>query len=184
MTATEFTPALGTERTMGGAAWGEELRGITTGVARTRLISLAERTTQGRRFLISEPTVGSRLIHQISPRSIFIAVEGFPILHIPGDCRQLVGFFGGFFQSAPFALKFARDQLGNKLGSFAARNVRAELLNERGRKLKGNFHWRQYTIRNKAGEALPGPREGCHSYSQPMGRFWFCCWSQVISGLK
>jgi hypothetical protein len=148
MTATEFKPALGTERTMGGAACGDELRGTTTGVARTRLISLAERTTQGRRFLISEPTVGSRLIHQISPRSIFIAVESFPILHILGNRGQLVGFVSGFFQSAAFALKFARDKFGNKLGSFATGNVRAKLLYQRRREFKGNFHRRQYTIRN------------------------------------
>jgi hypothetical protein len=57
----------GTSR--GGAAWPDVESGTTTTVLRRWLTMLVLSTRQGRVFLISEPTVGSRLTHQTSPRA-------------------------------------------------------------------------------------------------------------------
>src|SRR3990172_2955806 len=56
----------GTRR--GGAACREVESGTTTTVRRRSLTILVVSTRQGRVFLISEPTVGSRRTHQTSPR--------------------------------------------------------------------------------------------------------------------
>src|SRR3989338_7803831 len=53
---------------MGGAACREVESGMTTTVRRRWLTMLVVSTRQGRVFLISEPTVGSRRTHQTSPR--------------------------------------------------------------------------------------------------------------------
>src|SRR5260221_1017665 len=113
MTATESFPALGTESTMGGAAFAEELRGTTTGVARMRFISLAETTTHGRRFLISRPSAGSRFTHQISPRSIFMNVQSFPVLHLAINFAEGIRLSGRVCERGFLAPKVLGDQIGD-----------------------------------------------------------------------
>lgn len=115
-----------------------------------RLIEFAESTTQGRRFLISAPTAGSRLTHQMSPRSIFIPVEGFPRLHVLIYGREVVCLFGRFLQGRALALQSARDQVGDEFRALAARDMRAKLLHQWWRKLKGHFHFgtMPHTIRS------------------------------------
>jgi len=146
MTATESFPALGTAKTMGGAASGEEVSGITTGVARMRFTSLAEMTTQGRRFLISRPTAGSRFTHQTSPRSILIFVQSFPVFHIAIDLAKGVGFSGSLFQRGFFPLQFLGNQIGDKSRTLATGNMGSQPMHERRRQFKSNFHSTEYTI--------------------------------------
>src|SRR5208282_4754127 len=57
-----------TPTVMGGAVRGELLSGTITTVRRWSFNTLLLITTQGRVLLISDPTVGSRFAHQISPR--------------------------------------------------------------------------------------------------------------------
>src|SRR5271170_3066262 len=68
MTATAGRPEQVTFTSTGGAARGDELSGTITTVRRRSLSTLLPITRHGRVLLISDPTVGSRLAHQISPR--------------------------------------------------------------------------------------------------------------------
>lgn len=143
--ATEFFPALGSATMTGGAASGEELRGTTTGVARHWFISFEERITQGRLFLISPPTVGPSLTHQISPRSIFIIVKRFPIPHLAVNPMQFVCLPSGYFESVRFPFQFPRNQICDKLRTLASRYMCPQSLHEGRGQFKSDLHM-EYTI--------------------------------------
>lgn len=80
-TATQHLPWQLTGSVMGGCGLAAVDNGTTTTVRRSRFNVLCESTTHGRVFLISDPCVGSRLTHQISPRLICCPV-------IPRSRRQ------------------------------------------------------------------------------------------------